>query len=353
MSFSSERPDTAHVRRPALPALSSTASIVAIAAMVLAVGTPGRAWQETAKPPARPPDVIPLAQVTPDARISVTLAPGAVATDDAVWVAAGSGVTRIDAKSNSSSPPVALPSPTCANLVVAFGSVWAPLCTAGTAGTAGTVARVDVKTLAVTTPLTIRVADAAGRLATAVGSVWIASDATGVVSRVDPDTNEVVAEVHVARAPASVASGDEALWVTSAEGDLVTRVNPHTNAVVDTAKVGPRPGHVAVGEGGVWTLNRGDGSVSRIDPATNKVVATIAVAGAEAGEIAVGAGAVWVSAPGLPLVRIDPKTNRATQRFTGAGGGAVIVAHGSVWVAAGPALTWRLDPVLLATMRPE
>ncbi len=37
-----------------------------------------------------------------------------------------------------------------------------------------------------------------GRMATAVGSVWMASDASGVVSRVDPDTNAVVAEVYVA-----------------------------------------------------------------------------------------------------------------------------------------------------------
>jgi hypothetical protein len=79
----------------------------------------------------------------------------------------------------------------------------------------------------------------------------------------------------------------------------------------------------------------------------------MAVADAGAGEMAVGVGAVWVSAPGLPLVRIDAKTNRATHRFTGPGGGAVIVAHGSVWVAVGPALTWRLDPALLAAMRPE
>ena len=328
--------------------LSSGASLPGVVlATVLATSAIGRAWQEPAKPPVRPPDVIPMTQVTPDARIAVALSPGAVATDDAVWVPAGSTLVRIDATSNAASPPVTVPSPVCASLVVAFGSVWAPQCAAGV------VARVDVKTLAVTTPLTIRVADAAGRLATSVGSVWVASDVSGVVSRVDPDRNAVVAEVYVARAPGSVASGDDALWMTSADGDVVTRVNPHTNAVVETVKVGPRPGHVAVGEGGVWTLNRGDGSVSRVDPATNKVVATIAMADAGAGEMAVGAGAVWVSAPGLPLVRIDAKTNRATHRFTGPGGGAVIVAHGSVWVAVGPALTWRLDPVLLAAVRPE
>ena len=107
----------------------------------------------------------------------------------------------------------------------------------------------------------------------------------------------------------------------------------------------------------MWVLNRGNGgqgqTVTRIDPATNKVVATIAVGdGVADGEIAAGLGSVWISAPGVPLIRIDPRTNRAVQRFTGTGGGAVLVAHGSVWVAAGPSLTWRLDPLLVAAIRP-
>jgi hypothetical protein len=61
---------------------------------------------------------------------------------------------------------------------------------------------------------------------------------------------------------------------------------------------------------------------------------------------------VWVSTPGVPIIRIDPRTNRAAQRFTGEGGGGILVAHGSVWVAAGPRLTWRLDPRLVETVRP-
>ena len=104
----------------------------------------------------------------------------------------------------------------------------------------------------------------------------------------------------------------------------------------------------------MWVLNRGDGSVTRLDPKTAKVVATIAVDAAIAdGEIAAGEGSVWISAPGVPLVRIDPRSNRAVQRFEGAGGGAVVTGHGSVWVSAGPALLWRLDPQLVAATRPD
>lgn len=302
--------------------------------------------QVTPTPAPRKPDVIAFTRLTADARIPIGLAPGAVATDDAVWVRTPTGVTRIDVAGNTLAPAVALPAAPCASLAVAFGSVWAPLCGPGT------VARVDLKTNAVTTPLTLRVADPAGRIATAVGSVWVPSEST-VLSRVDPDTSDVVGEAFVARGAAAVAASDDALWISSGDGDVVTRVSPYTNAVIETVKVGPKPGPVVVGEGAVWVLNRGDGSVSRIDPKTSKVVATIPVEGGGAGDLAVGAGAVWVSAPGLPLVRIDPAANRVAQRFTGDGGGAVLVAHGSLWLAAGPGVTWRVDPMLAATLRPE
>ena len=113
------------------------------------------------------------------------------------------------------------------------------------------------------------------------------------------------------------------------------------------------PSAARTGNAAERSLNRGDGSVTRVDPSTNKVVATIAVDPAAAsGEIAAGAGSIWISAPGLPVIRIDPRTNRTVQKFTGEGGGAILVAHGSLWVAAGPKVTWRLDPVLVAGMRP-
>ena len=35
-------------------------------------------------------------------------------------------------------------------------------------------------------------------------------------------------------------------------GGTVSRIDPETNAVVATIEVGPRPDHIAAGEGGVW-----------------------------------------------------------------------------------------------------
>ena len=323
---------------------------------------------DKAKP--RPPAAIPFTRLTADAAVPVALGPGAVASADAVWVAnrtAGT-VTRVEAKDNKPGAPVQAGSQPCASLVAAFDSIWVPLCGDGA------IARVDAKTLKVTATVKMAGIPGDGRIATGVGSIWAITDRKGVVSRIDPDTNAAVAEIYVAGGAAAVEFGEEALWITSAcEGGaprveakggakpavachVLTRVNPHNNEIVETIEVGPKPGRLAVGEGGVWTLNRGaDGNatVTRVDPATNKVVATITVGeGVADGEIAAGLGSVWISAPGVPLVRIDPRTNRAVQRFTGDGGGAVLVAHGSLWVAVGPQLTWRLDPLLVAAIRP-
>ena len=315
---------------------------------------------DASKPVPRPPADIPFARLTPDAIIPLSLGPGAVESEDGVWFSdrdRGS-IVRVEAKDNTAGAPIVIGVQPCASLAVAFDSIWVPMC-----GDRSLV-RVEAKVPRVAATLKTAVANADGRIATGVGSVWAVTDRKGIVSRIDPATNAPVAEIHVAGGAAAVVLADETLWITSEDGPstslragTLTRVNPHNNEVVEEIAVGPKPGRLAVGEGGVWILNRGNGgqgnTVTRVDPATNKVVATITVGeGVADGEIAAGLGSVWISAPGVPLVRIDPRTNRAVQRFTGASGGAVLVAHGSLWVAAGPQVTWRLDPTLVATIRP-
>jgi YVTN family beta-propeller protein len=324
-------------------------AVVLALALSDTLGTAVSPAQNTTPPAPSKPAIIPFTRLTPDAKLPVALAPGAVAGTDGVWTAdlTGNALIRLDAKTNAPDSPIALAAPPCASLAVAFDTVWAPLCSTHS------VARVSLKDRTVSATVKIDVASADGRIADAVGSIWVLTSRRGVLSRIDPDTNAAVAEVYVAGGATAIAAGENALWVTSEEGNRLTRVSPHTNETVESVEVGPKPGRLAVGEGGVWTLNRGDGSVTRVDPATNKVVATIAVDPAAAsGEIAAGAGSIWISAPGLPIVRIDSRTNRAVQKFTGDGGGAILVAHGSLWVAAGSKMTWRLDPLLVAGMRP-
>jgi hypothetical protein len=292
---------------------------------------------------------LPFSRLKPEAAIAVELTRGAVTTADAIWIPqpATGAVVRIGAKNTTPDKPIVLGKPACASLLQAFESLWVPLCESGT------IVRVHQKHANVSASAPIRVAEPNGTIAVAAQSVWAITDPKGVVSRIDPDTNSPVAEVYVAARPFAIAAADDIVWVTSEAGDTLTRIDARTNIVRETITVGPRPGLVAIGEGAVWTLNRGDGSVSRVDPKTDKVVNTIKIdASVGEGSLAVGEGAVWLSAPGVPLVRIDIRTNRLTHKFTGDRGGAVVVGHGSVWVNAGPQTTWRIDPKLVAAIRP-
>jgi streptogramin lyase len=315
-----------------------------------AMSGPAGADQEPAAATStpRPPAEIPLARLKPDAVLALPFAPGAVASDDAVWVPGRSSgtIVRIEAKANALGAPIPVGQEPCGSLVVAFESVWVPLCGDRT------LARVALKESKVTGTSKVAVSSGDGRLANGAGSIWAVTDRKGVLSRIDPDTGDAVAEVFVAAGAMSVEGTKDALWVTSQDAGKLTRVNPYNTEVEEIVAVGSRPGRVAIGEGGVGVLN-GDGTVTRVDPKTNKVAATVTIGGETAGgDIAAGAGSVWVSLPGAPIVRIDPRTNRAVQRFTGEGGGAILVAHGSLWVAAAPQVTWRVDPRLVEAVRP-
>jgi YVTN family beta-propeller protein len=290
---------------------------------------------------------IPLSRLKADAVVPVALAPGAGHSPTAIWIPdrAAGAVIPVNAKDNKPGLAIPIGAQPCASLVFAFKSVWVPSCGDGK------IARINPDDSKAAAAAKVAVGDPMGTIATAVGSIWVVTDRKGIVTRIDPDTNEPVAEVFIAGGASAIVFANDALWVTSG-GNRLTRVNPNNNEVIESIDVGPKAGRLAALDGSIWTLNQGDGSVSRVDAATNKVVATIKVGeSVAAGEIAAGEGSVWISAIGVPLVRIDPRTNKVAQRFSGDGGGAVLVAHGSLWIAAGPQVTWRLDPKLVAAMR--
>jgi YVTN family beta-propeller protein len=206
--------------------------------------------------------------------------------------------------------------------------------------------RIDRKTSTVVATIPTGLADRSGELSVAASedAIWLLTDAAGVLSRIDPKTNSVVAKIDVA--PNSFAAAfdyaTKSIWITTtgARGATgpgsVQRIDPEKNKVVVTIPVGPRPRFLTAGEGGIWTLNQGDGTVSRVDPKTNEVIATIdAGVPGGGGDIHAGNGGVWVRATRTLLQRIDPRTNRITEIFgPPAGSGAVCVSGDYVWVSA-------------------
>jgi virginiamycin B lyase len=301
-------------------------------------------------PPAAPPVRLALTALKPEATIALTGEGHFAVAPAGVWLISrsqGTG-TLIDAATNKTGAPVALGKGPCQGAVVAFKSLWTPLC--DQPGVARAEVAADPPKVAVISAG--RAERSVGPLTTGTGSIWMITDRAGTVARIDPDTNAVVAEVTVPGGAGALAFGQDAVWVASPSTNTVSRINGYSNVLTDTIKVGAAPTGVAIGEGSVWTWNAGDGSVSRIDPKANKVSETIKTGvKSTGGAIAVGEGSVWVSAPGAPLIRIDPVTNQLAQLFSGPDGGVIAIGHGSLWITATQSGVWRIDPKRVVATR--
>jgi DNA-binding beta-propeller fold protein YncE len=298
------------------------------------------------------PVTLPLSRVRPDAVFEAGGPRGVVSTGDAIWVAVATpaALLRIDPKPAKIAQTVSLAAPPCGGLGEGFGAVWVMLC-----GSPPGLLRVDAKTNAPGEVWTRGIVSLRGVPVTGVASVWTITDPKGTLARFDPEaaaTKTLVAEIDLGLPADAIAFGQGALWIASAARDSLVRVNPHNHVVIEIIKVGNAPIAVAVGEGAIWTLNSGDGTVSRVDPKTNKSAATVTLGvKVTGGQIAAGEGSIWVSTTGAPLVRIDPRTNKAVQIFTGEAGGALAIGHGSLWLAATPKQIWRIDPKLVEATR--
>jgi YVTN family beta-propeller protein len=216
-------------------------------------------------------------------------------------------------------------------IAVAGGSIWV----AGTSPTQRRVAvlRLDPQFGIVQRTATIdAVAPGTGASIAADGSsLWVAP-ATGLLSRLDPRSGRVVAQldpgigpisaaaraggvwltddlagtltevaasrrprsIPVGDGPSAVAVGDGSIWVADTMDDTVVRIDPRTRRRLSVTHVGRGPSGLAIGLKSVWVANSQDGTVTRIDASSGRVIATIPV-GSSPQSIVVADGRVWVS----------------------------------------------------------
>lgn len=128
----------------------------------------------------------------------------------------------------------------------------------------------------------------------------------------------------------------------NSEYNKLSRVDPATDRVVAEIPVAtnsPEGGaqSVAVGEGLVWAQSV-DGRLFKVDPATNEVTVTVDL-GAYSSRLAVYGGAVWATvqaSSATRLLRVDPRTGHGVASeglgSVSAGGYGRLVAGGNqVW----------------------
>jgi virginiamycin B lyase len=196
-----------------------------------------------------------------------------------------------------------------------------------------TVSRIDLDTnqVVATTP----VGEFPQALAIGYGAVW-ATGLDGTVTRIDPLTNQVSGTIPVASSSGlnGVAAGAGAVWVSSGEQGMVYRIDPNTNQVIATIQVEPWSSQIATTQDAVWVTNPNNPILTRIDPGTNEVSAAIRL-DCSTRELAADATAVWVACDGVPaLLRIDPLTNQIVARIAvGNHPRGVAISSSGVWVA--------------------
>jgi len=324
-------------------------SLVLMGALLLSAADRKKAAAALPKVGVKTPGVlIPFAKLKPEADLAVPGATRSVFFTDAMWVGTKEGLARIDAKANKLMEPIAEATNVCAGMALGFDTLWATSCSTGQ------TVRLDAKAGKSKASFVTGASEALQGIAASADSVWILTDKRGTLTRVDPADNKPVAQFRVPASCNTLTFAEGSLWLTCPAEDQVLRVNPQTNIVDKYIAVPGTPRSLAVAEGSVWVLTAKEGKVAKIDPKTNKVVTTIDLAvPAGEGSIAAGAGYVWVTSKGIPLTRLDPRSDSVAQQFVGEGGGGT-VAFGlnSVWlVDANAGKVLRIDPKrVLATL---
>lgn len=273
---------------------------------------------------------IPMTSLKAEAEVAVAGLSGAVTLTQEVLAPqrATGALLRIDGKTNKPGEAIGGLNQPCGGVVPAFGSLWVP------SGGKKTLERLDPKTGKATASIPAETGSASVAIAASDDSIWLLADDRTTLARIDPQGNAIVSELRLPAMCNSILSAEGALWVSCPAENRALRIDPKTNLVVIRIEVAGGPVSIASGAASIWVLSKAEGKVARIDPKTNKVTTTIELGIPNAaGTIEFGEGSVWVGAPGFPISRIDPQTDKVAQQFAGAGAGPLKFGLGSLWLS--------------------
>ena len=177
-----------------------------------------------------------------------------IATDGtAVWAANARGhtVVRLDRRTGRILTRTQGVNP--GGIAVGYGAVWVP------EPRLETVVRLDASTGKV--EARIPISGGPTRVTSGEGGIWVTT--TGghsAVWRIDPESNETVAVIPVPPKARRVATGGGYVWVTSGRGDeederhpgVLSKIDPATNEIVASVELGFRPDGVVFSNRVVW-----------------------------------------------------------------------------------------------------
>ena len=154
--------------------------------------------------------------------------------------------------------------------------------------------------------------------AAAVGAFLLFSNyqSTEVAPRPDIDPVRIPeparAVVEVGEHPTHLSVGGRRyVWTANSGSNSVSRIDPTTNQEIAEVELPAEPGDIAIGKGPVWVALPSLGAVVQIGPESESVLGDpipVADAAVDDIEMTVGAGALWVIVKGEHVERIDIAT---------------------------------------------
>jgi hypothetical protein len=228
-----------------------------------------------------------------------------------VWVAGGGAdarLVRIDPMTNTVDLDIHVQGRFLGDVAVDEHGVWVSVFVGGGGGESIDLVRLDPVTGS--EEARIRMKSSYAREVLAVdGTIWLHERRThgsvvggSVLTRVDPDTGEVVASVRLPGQAWMVTEGDGFIWAPNydvEEKNVLARLDPHSNELT-TLQAGNLEFQIAVGEGGIWGVARrgpdlfGERSgIVRYEPVAGRVDASVPIEGSPIA-LTVAPGSIWV-----------------------------------------------------------
>ena len=180
----------------------------------------------------------------------------------------------------------------------------------------------------------------AGQMILTERALWFLSG-HATLTRIDARRGKVEARIRhegiPGAGPAYVAADAEAVWVYAPAGATLTRIDPETNEVVSSTELAAS-GPMAAGFGSVWVADSANNQVFQLAPGSvtgstaPSVVRSVAVGGLPVG-VAAGAGALWVAVADGTVAKVDPLSGEVTDRIMVGGNlGGIYADEDTVWV---------------------
>lgn len=242
------------------------------------------------------------------------------------------------------------------NMAYGFGSLWV--------SGVGHLARIDPATNEVIADIPMPRTLFGGLITIGSDSVWLSLYVRNVVERIEPSTNEVVATIRI-RGPMQPVEAGGFLWIPMhvTNGNPLAKVDLATNQVVDRFPIGnPRnkldgAQFMTVFDGDIWANVGSLFGIARFDVDSESRTDVIPTLFWPAGEIIAAFGSMWSAEGDCNLVRdadgrawecwvvrIDPETGVISSAWRMPFPRGLADAFGSLWVSTLRGRIVQLDP---------